>query len=189
MNALSRLALASCVLAGAMSAQAQTVKPDKVYFTPLVVNNVMVNEAKAQYPINEPEIRKALATQFETWIVRSVTRNHVTPTALALQENKPKHGEFVLSAVLDMPLTHAADMKHWDNQYRRGKFMSYRFSLADSNGKTVLESKGELTWGDGEWSAFMGHGRHKDNAHEEVLKGYVRKAVDRGVLGLKKQMQ
>lgn len=70
MSAFTRLALSSCALVGAMSIPAQTVKADKVCCLPLVVNNVMMNEAKAQYPINEPDIRKALETQFETWIVR-----------------------------------------------------------------------------------------------------------------------
>ena len=177
------------VLAAALTLHAQVAKPAKVYFAPVVINNVATGGAKAKYPINEPELRKALSAQFDAWVVRSVTRNNLSPNASPVGTSKPKQGELLLQAVLDIPLTHDADMSHWDNQNRRGKFMSYRFSLSDVSGKVVLDTKGELTWGDGEWSRFMGRGRHADNAHEEVIKAYVRKAVDRGVLGLKKQLK
>lgn len=179
----------SATLAVAASAYTQSIKAEQIMFEPIVINNVDITGTKAPYPINEPELRRALGTQFDTWMVRSVTRNHLAAKADPIGKSKLKTGDFLIRAVFEIPLTHAADMSHWDNQYRRGKFMSFRLSISDPSGKTVLESKGDLTWGDGEWSRFMGRGRHKDNAHEEVLTGYIRKAVDRGVLGLKKQMK
>ena len=171
------------------SVHAQAAKPEQVYFEPVVINNVTIQGQKAQFPINEPELRKELSVQFDKWMARSVPGNHLAGKATPIGTNKLAPGTLLLHATLNVPLTHAADMSHWDNQYKHGKFMDYRFSLTDASGKTVAEVKGDLTWGDGDWSHFMGRGRHVDTAHSEVLKGYVRKAVDRGVISLKKQVK
>jgi hypothetical protein len=159
----------------------------RIYFEPVVINNIEVKSPT--FPIDEPKLRSELEKQFNTWIVRSVTKKKLAIEAKAIESFVAKQDDLVLKATFDVPLTHQANMSHWSNQFRRGKFMQYSLTLARPDGVVVAKVTGGLTWGDGFWSQSRAKGRPSDQAHDEVMKGYMRKAVDRGVDGLKKALK
>lgn len=159
----------------------------RIYFEPVVINNIEVKSPS--YPIDEPKLRSALEAQFNTWIVRSVTKKKLAIEAKAIGSQIIGQDDFVLRTTFDIPLTHQADMSHWSNQFRRGKFMEYSLTLNRPDGVVVAKFTAALTWGDGFWSQSRAKYRPADQAHDEVMKGYVRKAVDRGVEGLKRALK
>lgn len=185
----SRLVISIVSFLAAVNAFAGgTTGPIKmIYFEPVVINNIEVKSPT--YPIDEPKLRSELETQFNTWIVRSITRKHLAIEANAIESLTPGRDDLVLKSTFDIPLTHQADMSHWSNQFRRGRFMEYRLTLTRADGVVVAKVTGGLTWGDGFWSQSRAKGRPADQAHNEVMRGYVRKAVDRGVESLKKALK
>lgn len=169
-------------IASIASSQTPPMPLKQVSFDPLVINNVEVKGPT--YPIDEQKLRAELSQQYNSWIVRSATKKGLAVEIKATGDQNAKTEDFVLRAIFNIPLTHEADKSHWDNHYRRGKFMDYSFSLLSSNGTLVAKVDGNLVWGDGEWSHWMGRAGHRDNGHDDIMKGYVRKAVDRGVAAL-----
>lgn len=157
-----------------------------IKFEPLVINNIEVKDG-VPYPINEPELRAKMARQFEEWIVRSATRKHFALKILPISNEPVKAGQLQLRMVLNIPLTHRADSSHFDNLMRRGKFMEYSLLLSDSAGKLVSRVDDNLVWGDGEWSHISNRQRFSMD-HDEVMKGYVRKSVDRAVEAMKREL-
>jgi hypothetical protein len=166
----------------------------RIYFEPVAINNIEVKSPT--YPIDEPKLRSDLETQFSTWIVRSVKGQQLAPEAFSIGTHAAGAGEYVLTTTLGIPLTHRADTSHRSNQIRRGRFMEYHFTLTGPDGTVVASVTGGLTWGDGHWtnsrptgaSSKVRRRRFPDQAHNEVMKAYVRKAVDRGVAALKKAL-
>jgi hypothetical protein len=101
---------------------------------------------------------------------------------------KPGKDDYVLHTVLSLPLGYAGGTSPFANQGRHGKFMDVAMTLTDASGNVAAETRFELAWGDGDWvkTRFVHIGKNIEARREpvpfdEVIGGYVRKAVDRGV--------
>lgn len=94
---------------------------------------------------------------------------------------------YSLKASFSIPYTLPQGQSIWDAQFKRGPFMNGKVEIQDFEGKIVANQTVTLVWGDGKWTTGGGKISHARKL-DDILTGFVQKAVDRGVGGLNKQL-
>lgn len=171
---------------GAFAATPQPSEPvlGKILFEPVVIHNVKLPGAMRK--MDKAALRTKMSNQYDAWIVRSITRAKLAGAAESIGNGAPGEGEYVLHTVMNVPLTQR-DLSNVNLQIQTGKFMDFDMTLTDSSGKIVAEAKSNLVWGDGDWArSALEPGTDApqqwiETPRDEVLTGYVRMAVERGV--------
>lgn len=135
-------------------------------------------------PVNEADIKAELQRQAQEWTVRSLKANKVALQALTTTDNSPH--AYSLQSEYRIPVTLPGSAYGINASNRRGRFMSARFILKDDSGKDILSEDVSLVWGDGHWT--VGARSLRNVGTIEVLKGFVRKAVDRAVQHMKRDL-
>ncbi|GEM_PF-2250064 len=134
---------------------------------------------------DEADVRERLRLQAEAWAARALRVNGVARAASA-SDDKAASGFPRLRGRLSMPASLPRGVIGFDAMVRRGRFMEGKVALESAEGVLIAERRFTLVWGDGQW---LKGGRGRRNVPlDQVLLAFARKAVDRGVLGLKRSV-
>jgi len=140
----------------------------------------------APEPGSDASLSESLRQQGVAWTVRSLTVNHVAARAFPATEGKPA-GAYELRSEFAIPTTLPPNVYGFDAMRKRGRFMSARFTLVAPDGRTAQTEDVSLVWGDGKW---LTGGRAKHNVPiDEALRSFVRKASDRAVQHLRRDLR
>jgi len=148
----------------------------------------VVAESFPEAPAREDEapLLARLRTQANDWAVRALKVNGVAREAVVSTEASGDTS-YTLQGRLHLPVALPPHLIGFDAWNRRGRFMSGEVDLRDASGAAVAHRAFQLVWGDGQW---LTGARAKHNAPlDDVLMAYVRKSVDRVVLGVKREIQ
>ena len=134
---------------------------------------------------NEPGLREELQREALQWTMRALLVNKVAAEAAPMSGERG--GAFELRSEFHIPLAIPANLAGRNAIARRGKFMSARFTLVDGSGQPMLTEDVSLVWGDGKWLVGTPRYGRRETA-EATLKSFIRKASDRAVLRLKRDL-
>lgn len=134
---------------------------------------------------NDSGLRSDLQREAQAWTIRALRVNRVAGESFST--SLERGGDIELRSEFRLPLAIPANLSGRSAVVRRGRFMSARFTLVDGSGRTTFTEEVSLVWGDGKW--LVGTPRYgRSETTEATLKSFLRKASDRAVQRLKRDL-
>lgn len=149
---------------------------------PVIVGKLLSNPSA---PVGEESVREELRRESQTWTIRALRVNKVAKEVIPSSIKRVEAYE--LKTEYRIPISLPPDSLGLIGANRRGQFMSAKFVLINPTGRTILTKDVSLVWGDGDWIKGVRQ-TAKNRPMMEVLKSFVRKASDRAIQQMKREL-